>query len=221
MRRAFYGLCNYVFADEIAAESATTPIIVDRFWASTGRVGAPAVDREGLQACSHRMRPPESCVHLHAAAYAIARAVERVDDVPPAGDTVYHWPEDLPKPRAVLFLDVPAQIRSERIAGRGQGFTPEEILLKCTRLSPRIFVATAATRRPSRPEAAVGLRGSSWLRTAGAVSGLASRVAVAYRHLMGALGPDIAVTLDASQPAEALADAAMVALQARGIVAAP
>ena len=66
-----------------------------------------------------------------AAAYAIARAVERIDDLPPVGDPVYRWPTDLPLPRLVLFLDVPSDVRSARIGARGEGFTPEELLLQC------------------------------------------------------------------------------------------
>ena len=52
---------------------------------------------------------------------------------------------------------------------------------------------------------------------AAAQTGLAARVATAYRRLMDALGPDVAVTLDASQPPDVLAEAAVAALVARGI----
>ena len=189
VRRAYYGLSNYVFAAEEAAHPDTaTPIVLDRFWTSTG-AGAHAGAQRGRGARVHATRTLTSVrreiVRAHTsrapAAYAIARAVTALDDVAPADDPVYRWPDDLPVPRAVLFLNAPAAVRAGRIAARGQGFTAEEILLN------------------------------------NAASGLADRIGLAYERLLAALAPTVAVQLDASQPADAVLAEALTALSTRGV----
>ncbi|KFU90796.1 hypothetical protein M959_14801, partial [Chaetura pelagica] len=72
VKRAFYAAGNYILASEIAKASTQAPVIIDRYWHST-------------------------------AAYTIATEINgNVQDLPPAHDEVYQWPEDLLKPDLVL-----------------------------------------------------------------------------------------------------------------------
>ncbi|KFP03011.1 hypothetical protein N300_07682, partial [Calypte anna] len=72
IKRAFYAAGNYILASEIAKASNQAPVIIDRYWHST-------------------------------AAYTIATEIKgNVQDLPPAHDEVYQWPEDLLKPDLVL-----------------------------------------------------------------------------------------------------------------------
>ena len=65
-------------------------------------------------------------------AYAIAQAVNDFPgevEIPPEGDTFYHWPNDLLKPNLVLFLDVNEDNRIQRLSRRTE-ITLQENLLR-------------------------------------------------------------------------------------------
>lgn len=96
VRRAYYSLGNYIVGQQAEQTMESCPVILDRFWHST-------------------------------ASYAIADEVkERNSVLPPPGDSVYEWPEDLPKPDIVLFLNVNEYHRLQRHAGRNTTNTLEE-----------------------------------------------------------------------------------------------
>ncbi|XP_053523014.1 UMP-CMP kinase 2, mitochondrial isoform X3 [Artibeus jamaicensis] len=100
VKRAFYSLGNYIVASEIAEESTRSPVIVDRYWHST-------------------------------AAYTMATEVSgAVQQLPPAGHSVYQWPKDLLRPDLVLLLSVSPEERVRRVQGRGLERTREETELE-------------------------------------------------------------------------------------------
>uniref|UniRef100_A0A8B9M8Q8 UMP-CMP kinase 2, mitochondrial n=1 Tax=Accipiter nisus TaxID=211598 RepID=A0A8B9M8Q8_9AVES len=104
IKRAFYAAGNYILASEIAKASTQAPVIVDRYWHST-------------------------------AAYAVATEVDgKVQDLPPAHDEVYQWPEDLLKPDLVLLLTVDPEERVQRLQRRGLEKTKEEAELEANTL---------------------------------------------------------------------------------------
>nr|XP_021406917.1 UMP-CMP kinase 2, mitochondrial [Lonchura striata domestica] len=104
IKRAFYAAGNYILASEIAKASTQAPVIIDRYWHST-------------------------------AAYAIATETsEKVQDLPPAQDEVYQWPEDLLKPDLVLLLTVNPEERARRLQHRGLEKTKEEAELEANSL---------------------------------------------------------------------------------------
>ncbi|EPY75574.1 UMP-CMP kinase 2, mitochondrial [Camelus ferus] len=100
IRRAFYSLGNYIVASEIAEESTTSPVIVDRYWHSTATYAIATEVSGGLQ-------------HL-----------------PPAHHPIYQWPRDLLKPDLVLLLTVSPEERMQRLEGRGMERTREEAELE-------------------------------------------------------------------------------------------
>ncbi|XP_072794356.1 UMP-CMP kinase 2, mitochondrial [Vicugna pacos] len=100
IRRAFYSLGNYIVASEIAKESTTSPVIVDRYWHSTATYAIATEVSGGLQ-------------HL-----------------PPAHHPIYQWPRDLLKPDLVLLLTVSPEERMQRLEGRGMERTREEVELE-------------------------------------------------------------------------------------------
>ncbi|XP_014812221.1 PREDICTED: UMP-CMP kinase 2, mitochondrial [Calidris pugnax] len=100
IKRAFYAAGNYILASEIAKASTQAPVIIDRYWHST-------------------------------AAYTIATEINgEVQDLPPAHDEVYQWPEDLLKPDLVLLLTVDPEERVRRLQRRGLQKTKEEAELE-------------------------------------------------------------------------------------------
>ncbi|NXX94029.1 CMPK2 kinase, partial [Centropus bengalensis] len=104
IRRAFYAAGNYILASEIARASTQAPVIIDRYWHST-------------------------------AAYTIATEIKgKVQDLPPAHDEVYQWPEDLLKPDLVLLLTVDPEERARRLRHRGLEKTKEEAELESNSL---------------------------------------------------------------------------------------
>ncbi|NWS07204.1 CMPK2 kinase, partial [Motacilla alba] len=104
IKRAFYAAGNYILASEIAKASTQAPVIIDRYWHST-------------------------------AAYAIATETSgEVQDLPPAQDEVYQWPEDLLKPDLVLLLTVDPEERVRRLQHRGLEKTKEEAELEANSL---------------------------------------------------------------------------------------
>ncbi|XP_072782122.1 UMP-CMP kinase 2, mitochondrial [Taeniopygia guttata] len=104
IKRAFYAAGNYILASEIAKASTQAPVIIDRYWHST-------------------------------AAYAIATETSgKVQDLPPAQDEVYQWPEDLLKPDLVLLLTVDPEERVRRLQHRGLEKTKEEAELEANSL---------------------------------------------------------------------------------------
>ncbi|NWX07651.1 CMPK2 kinase, partial [Caloenas nicobarica] len=104
IKRAFYAAGNYILASEIAKASTQAPVIIDRYWHST-------------------------------AAYTIATEVNgKVQDLPPAHDEVYRWPEDLLKPDLVLLLTVDPEERVRRLQCRGLEKTKEEAELEANSL---------------------------------------------------------------------------------------
>jgi UMP-CMP kinase 2 len=61
------------------------------------------------------------------AASAIADEVRNKSlQLPPRGDPLYNWPEDLTKPDIVLFLNVDEKVRRDRHKGRNTTNTDEE-----------------------------------------------------------------------------------------------
>ncbi|XP_064267417.1 UMP-CMP kinase 2, mitochondrial [Passer domesticus] len=104
VKRAFYAAGNYILASEIAKASTQAPVIIDRYWHST-------------------------------AAYAIATETSgKVQDLPPAQDEVYQWPDDLLKPDLVLLLTVDPEERVRRLQNRGLEKTKEEAELEANSL---------------------------------------------------------------------------------------
>ncbi|XP_041276037.1 UMP-CMP kinase 2, mitochondrial [Onychostruthus taczanowskii] len=104
VKRAFYAAGNYILASEIAKASTQAPVIIDRYWHST-------------------------------AAYAIATETSgKVQDLPPAQDEVYQWPDDLLKPDLVLLLTVDPEERVRRLQHRGLEKTKEEAELEANSL---------------------------------------------------------------------------------------
>ncbi|NXN09738.1 CMPK2 kinase, partial [Indicator maculatus] len=104
IKRAFYAAGNYILASEIAKASNQAPVIVDRYWHST-------------------------------AAYTIATEINgQVQDLPPAQDEVYQWPEDLLRPDLVLLLTVDPEERVRRLQRRGLEKTKEEAELEANSL---------------------------------------------------------------------------------------
>ncbi|TRZ16152.1 hypothetical protein HGM15179_010967 [Zosterops borbonicus] len=104
IKRAFYAAGNYILASEIAKASTQAPVIIDRYWHST-------------------------------AAYTIATETSgKVQDLPPAQDEVYQWPEDLLKPDLVLLLTVDPEERVRRLQHRGLEKTKEEAELEANSL---------------------------------------------------------------------------------------
>ncbi|NXA15985.1 CMPK2 kinase, partial [Sapayoa aenigma] len=104
IKRAFYAAGNYILASEIAKASTQAPVVIDRYWHST-------------------------------AAYTIATETSgEVQDLPPAHDEVYQWPEDLLKPDLVLLLTVDPEERVRRLQHRGLKKTKEEAALEANSL---------------------------------------------------------------------------------------
>ncbi|KAI1241218.1 UMP-CMP kinase 2, partial [Lamprotornis superbus] len=104
IKRAFYAAGNYILASEIAKASTQAPVIIDRYWHST-------------------------------AAYTIATETSgKIQDLPPAQDEVYQWPEDLLKPDLVLLLTVDPEERVRRLQHRGLEKTKEEAELEANSL---------------------------------------------------------------------------------------
>uniref|UniRef100_A0A8C5X798 UMP-CMP kinase 2, mitochondrial n=1 Tax=Malurus cyaneus samueli TaxID=2593467 RepID=A0A8C5X798_9PASS len=104
IKRAFYAAGNYILASEIAKASTQAPVVIDRYWHST-------------------------------AAYTIATETSgKVQDLPPAQDVVYQWPEDLLKPDLVLLLTVDPDERVRRLQHRGLEKTKEEAELEANSL---------------------------------------------------------------------------------------
>ncbi|NXR15212.1 CMPK2 kinase, partial [Semnornis frantzii] len=104
IKRAFYAAGNYILASEIAKASTQAPVIVDRYWHST-------------------------------AAYTIATEINGpLQDLPPAQDEVYQWPEDLLRPDLVLLLSVDPEERVRRLQRRGLERTKEEAELEANSL---------------------------------------------------------------------------------------
>ncbi|XP_072393321.1 UMP-CMP kinase 2, mitochondrial-like isoform X2 [Diabrotica undecimpunctata] len=98
---AYYSLGNYIAALEVQVALKDKPIVMDRYWHST-------------------------------TAFGIAQAVndnEDLQELPPKGDQVYCWPEDLFKPDVAIFLDVDESVRLQRLSRRKE-FTAQENLLK-------------------------------------------------------------------------------------------
>ncbi|XP_044730735.1 UMP-CMP kinase 2, mitochondrial-like isoform X2 [Chrysoperla carnea] len=88
LRTAFYSLGNYIAAEEIRVITARSPVMLDRYWHSTGAFAlAQAVHNKEIE-------------------------------LPPIDDEVYKWPTDLLKPDLVIYLDVSEENRLERISRR-------------------------------------------------------------------------------------------------------
>ncbi|RZB39283.1 UMP-CMP kinase 2, mitochondrial-like [Asbolus verrucosus] len=100
LRTAYYALGNYIAALEVAVVLKKRPVVMDRYWHST-------------------------------AAYAIAQATHDFPgevDIPPEGDSFYHWPSDLLKPDSVIFLNVSEGVRIQRLSRRTISTNQEELL---------------------------------------------------------------------------------------------
>ncbi|KDR18976.1 UMP-CMP kinase 2, mitochondrial-like [Zootermopsis nevadensis] len=96
LRRAYYGLGNYIAAREVERLVQSCPVVMDRFWHSTA-----------AWAIADEVRDKSLWL-------------------PPASDPIYNWPEDLTKPNIVLFLGLDETVRTARHKGRNTTDTDEE-----------------------------------------------------------------------------------------------
>ncbi|KAJ3654796.1 hypothetical protein Zmor_013959 [Zophobas morio] len=113
LRTAYYALGNYIAALECSILLKKQPVIMDRYWHSTS-------------------------------AYAIAQAVNDFPgevEIPPEGDTFYHWPNDLLKPNLVLFLDVNEDNRIQRLSRRTEITLQENLLRNSQQFRDNIILA--------------------------------------------------------------------------------
>ncbi|XP_049767115.1 UMP-CMP kinase 2, mitochondrial-like [Schistocerca cancellata] len=106
LRRAYYSLGNYVAAKEIEETLKYSSVILDRFYHST-------------------------------AVFTIATDMYEAglgkDGLPPHGDPVYQWPQDLkPIPDVIFYLDVKEHVRSQRLSKRIQITAEEEQMASST-----------------------------------------------------------------------------------------
>lgn len=88
----YHYFAHYVTGLEISLLLKDSPVILDRFWHSSST-------------------------------YSIARAAYTTQGaytLPPKGDKIYNWPDDLLKPDMVLYLDVDENIRMQRLYHRLQ-----------------------------------------------------------------------------------------------------
>ncbi|XP_050505827.1 UMP-CMP kinase 2, mitochondrial [Diabrotica virgifera virgifera] len=100
---AFNAMCHYITALEVKVFLKSSPVIMDRFWHSS-------------------------------ASYWISYAIQAKPNkytMPPKGNKIYTWPEDLLKPDQVFLLDVDETVRMERIFGRSEikNITDAEVVL--------------------------------------------------------------------------------------------
>ncbi|CAH1279736.1 unnamed protein product [Diabrotica balteata] len=89
---AYNAMCHYITALEVQVFLKSSPVVLDRFWHSS-------------------------------ASYWIAYAIQtkpKQYTMPPKGDRIYTWPEDLLKPDQVFLLDVDETKRKERIFDRSK-----------------------------------------------------------------------------------------------------
>ncbi|XP_056637335.1 UMP-CMP kinase 2, mitochondrial-like [Diorhabda sublineata] len=106
MDNLYHYFSHYITGLEVSLWLKDSPVILDRFWHSSST-------------------------------YSIARAAYNTQGIytlPPRGDKIYNWPDDLLKPDAVLFLDVDETSRVQRINLRLQdnlkkGSEKEELIL--------------------------------------------------------------------------------------------
>ncbi|KAG5874100.1 hypothetical protein JTB14_005896 [Gonioctena quinquepunctata] len=120
LRTAYYSLGNYIAALEVEILLKKTPVVMDRFWHST-------------------------------AAYAMAQSVqdnEETDNMPPEGNKIYNWPEDLFKPDIVLLLNVSEEVRTQRQSRRTNVTTQEELLNSSTEFRKNVIQAYKNMRSP-------------------------------------------------------------------------
>lgn len=99
-RRSFFAYSNYLAAEEIRELLKEKMVVLDRYWHST-------------------------------TAYSIAKdAGDGIDEhLPPRGDDLYKWPEDLLKPSAIIFLKTKERERDRRMMERDE-VSAEEMQLK-------------------------------------------------------------------------------------------
>lgn len=99
-RRSFFAYSNYLAAEEIRELLKEKMVVLDRYWHST-------------------------------TAYSIAKdAGDGIDKhLPPPGDDLYKWPEDLLKPSAIIFLKTKEGERDRRMMERDE-VSAEEMQLK-------------------------------------------------------------------------------------------
>ncbi|CAG9834417.1 unnamed protein product [Diabrotica balteata] len=100
---AFNAMSHYITALEVKVFLKSSPVVMDRFWHSS-------------------------------ASYWISYAVQTKPNqykIPPKGNRIYTWPEDLLKPDQVFLLDVDETIRMKRIFGRSEikNITDAEVVL--------------------------------------------------------------------------------------------
>ncbi|KAJ4432102.1 hypothetical protein ANN_20716 [Periplaneta americana] len=96
LKRAYYGLGNYIAGRHVETLLNSHAVIMDRFWHSTA---AYAIAEEVKTVCLQ---------------------------LPQEGDPLYRWPSDLVKPDLVLFLELDESARSSRHRCRNTTNTEEE-----------------------------------------------------------------------------------------------
>lgn len=104
LKRAYYGLGNYIAGRHVEKLLHSHAVIMDRFWYSTAAYAiAEEVNAGRLQ-------------------------------LPQEGNPLYNWPSDLVKPDLVLFLELDESIRRTRHRNRSTTITEEEQQLEQDRL---------------------------------------------------------------------------------------
>ena len=99
--RLFYCTCNYLGAATIVDKAMRSPVVVDRWFASTNAMAL--------------------------AAAVVGEAKQPLPD-PETEGAAYAWPVDLPSPDVRVVLDCPEDIRLKRMQGRGGANREEERL---------------------------------------------------------------------------------------------
>ncbi|CAH1117953.1 unnamed protein product [Phaedon cochleariae] len=113
LRTAYYSLGNYIAGLEVEIMLKDQPIVMDRYWHST-------------------------------AAYAMVQWIHDNKgkyEMPPAGDEIYCWPDDLFKPDIVFFLDVSEQVRAQRLSRRTESTAQEDLLRSSTEFRSNVIKA--------------------------------------------------------------------------------
>ena len=70
-------------------------------------------------------------------------------NIPPKGNSIYQWPDDLLKPSIVIFLELSERDRVLRMRERGEKETSEELKLKNSQLLQQRQVSDVILNYPT------------------------------------------------------------------------